>query len=110
MATEINPGELHGKWVFSNEKGPEGTVVYRPDGHPLLQPSRGPDSFTLKADGSLQQTGIAPDDRHGLTATPGSWKLTDKNTLAFYSGAGGEKPQKKWTIVSVSPDKMVVKK
>jgi len=108
MATEINPGDLHGKWIHSHEEDTAGEMVFRPANY-SFPPSRGRTSFELKADGSLQQTGIAPDDRRSLTGG-GSWKLKDKNRLEFFGGAGSGQPQKVLTIDSISPDKMIVKK
>jgi len=107
MVIEIKSKDLHGKWIHSHEEDTADQMVFRPASY-AFPPSRGRVSFELGADGHLQQTGIAPDDRRGITG--GSWKLEEGNRLAFYTGAGEAKPRKILVIEGVGPDKMLVKK
>jgi hypothetical protein len=97
---------LHQYWVHSHEEDTDTEMVFRPATF-NFPPSRGRTSFELKPDGSLVESGIAPDDRR--LGTTGTWKLEDDNALAFYTGSQSA-PHRVMRIASVDKDRLVVKK
>jgi hypothetical protein len=81
-------------------------MVFRPDSY-NFPPSRGRQSFDLKADGSLIRTGIGPTDR--TQQSQGHWKLEDGEKLEFYTGSDPA-PSRVMEIAEADKDRLVVKK
>ncbi|MBI1741583.1 hypothetical protein HYR54_00770 [Candidatus Acetothermia bacterium] len=106
MSKKVNADVLPQWWVHSHEEDTEAEMVFRPATF-NFPPSRGRISFDLKPDGSLAESGIAPDDRR--LETKGTWKLEDDNTLAFYTGSQSA-PHRVMRITSVDKDRLVIKK
>lgn len=106
MGETLDPKSLHGLWVHSHEEDTDTEMVFRPPTF-HFPPSRGRTSFELKPDGGLAASGIAPDDRR--SKTEGIWKLEDDDLLAFYEGSQSA-PNRVMKIVSVDPQRLVIKK
>jgi hypothetical protein len=104
--SKVDKNILSKNWVHSHEEDTDKEMVFRPStfNFPL---ARGRSSFELKADGTLIQSGIAPDDR--LQNATGSWKLNDDNSLAFYLGSKSV-PVKSMKIHSADNSKLVIGK
>jgi hypothetical protein len=104
MTGPIEARKLVGKWRHSHEEDTAGTMVFRPASH-RFPPSRGRRGFELRADGTMVDQAIAPDDRSA--AQEGSWQLTDHNKLQMQpSGASGSTME----LVEAAPDKLVFRK
>jgi hypothetical protein len=80
--------------------------VFRPAGF-KFPPSRGRRSFDLRAGGHLIEGGPGPADRR--TESEGAWRLTEDGVLAFVR-PGVATPHRLLKIVSMSPDRLVVRK
>jgi hypothetical protein len=106
MSNQINQDALSQHWVHSHEEDTNTEIVFRPATYNFPR-SRGRRSFELKADGSLGEGGIAPDDRR--QETQGTWKLQDSDTLVFYTQSASQ-PSRVMQIVSVDKDRLVIKK
>jgi hypothetical protein len=101
----INKSELYKKWVHSHEEDTDAEMVFRPDTY-HFPPSRNRTSFDLKSDGSLYQSGIAPDDRRSPSL--GSWNLRNES-IEFYNKSSAE-VKKTLKISSLNENKLVIKK
>ena len=105
MNEKVDSSTLHQMWVHSHEEDTDTEMVFRPAGY-NFPPSRGRATFNLKADGSFDETGMGPDDRRqGAT---GTWKLVDKDTLAFYAPSQST-PSRTLRIESISKDRLIVR-
>jgi hypothetical protein len=96
---------LQKKWIHSHEEDTDTEMVFRPAGY-NFPPSRGRQSFALNADGTMIKGGIAPTD--GTVESEGRWEV-EGDKISFYVGSRS-KPTRTLNIVSVTPDKLVVKK
>jgi hypothetical protein len=106
MAGPIEKDALPNKWVHSHEEDSGDEMVFRPASF-AFPPSRGRKSFELAPDGSLVSLGIGADDRP--TSAAGSWRLQGDNALELTPAAGGA-GKSVMQLVSVAPDRLVVKK
>jgi hypothetical protein len=97
---------LPGHWVHSHEEDTDEESVFRPATFNFPR-SRGRSSFELKPGGGLVEQHPGPTDRP--EETEGSWKLEDDQTLSFF-GKSSRKPLKVLRVVSVSKDRLVLKK
>jgi hypothetical protein len=104
--SKVDKNILSRNWVHSHEEDTDTEMVFRPSTFNFPR-ARGRTSFELKPDGTLIQSGIAPDDR--LQNAKGSWKLNDDNTLAFYLGSKSV-PDNIMKIHSVDNNKLIIKK
>jgi hypothetical protein len=104
MTDRIDLHSLAQTWVHSHEEDTPGQMVSRPASRPM-PPSRGRKSFHLEANGSLRSSGPGPDDR--TIASQGTWSLEKSNVLTLVPAVGAPT---KMTIMSVDPDKLVVKR
>jgi hypothetical protein len=96
---------LQQRWVHSHEEDTQEEMVFRPSSYNFPR-SRGRKSFTLNADGSLLEIGIAPTDARQQST--GTWKL-DGDELAFYTKSANA-PSRVLKIASVDEHRLVVKK
>jgi hypothetical protein len=103
---QINRKDLHKLWIHSREEDTEKEMVLRPADYdfPLTRQPR--ESFELKHDGTLVKGSPSPSD--SLEEQQGRWELQDDN-LALFKGSES-KPSRKLQIVSVDPDRLLVKK
>ena len=104
--SKVDKNILSRNWVHSHEEDTDTEMVFRPSTFNFPR-ARGRTSFELKPDGTLIQSGIAPDDR--MQNTKGSWKLNDDNTLAFYFGSKSVADDE-MKILSVDNNKLVIRK
>lgn len=102
---EIDREALQQHWVHAYEEDTADRQVFRPATH-RLPPSRGRMSFELNPDGSMVFHGIGPADRS--QAATGAW-TSEGARLALHSGAA-ESPDQVLDIVSIEPDRLVVRK
>ncbi len=106
MIDKIDPKVIAQRWVHSYEEDTDQTMVFRPVSFPL-PPARGRKSFELSADGNALLSPIGPDDRPGQGT--GHWRLDEANRLTLRP-AGASVPNSVLEVLSVEPDKLVVKK
>jgi hypothetical protein len=104
--SRIPPDDLLRAWVHSHEEDTETEMVFRPAGFEF-PPSRGRRFFELRAGGRLIEGGPGAADRR--TETEGAWRLTEDGALAFVQRATAT-PHRVLKILSVSPDRLVVRK
>jgi hypothetical protein len=102
---EIAREALHQHWVHAYEEDTPGQKVFRPAAH-KLPPSRGRFSFELSPDGSVVFHGIGPADR--TQTSTGAW--TREGTRLALHSRPAEAPDQVLDIVSVDPDRLVVRK
>lgn len=106
MATKSVPRALVQRWTHSHEEDTGAEYVYRPASF-AFPPSRGRNSFEIKADGTLD--GDVPGPTDSPVALRGRWIYRDEDAaLTFYAGSSS-KPTHVMHIVSVSKGKLVVK-
>ena len=96
---------LYNHWVHSNEEDSPTEKVFRPASYNFPR-SRGRFSFELKRDGTAVFHGIGPTDE--CQSAPGVWRRTG-DQLALYSDPATN-PDQVLDIVSVSPDRLVVRR
>jgi len=106
MAGRIDTTAFHQHWLHSHEEDSDDEMVFRPASFDF-PPSRGRTGFQLNPDGSMVQTGIAPDDRR--EQTPGTWKMQDDTKLALYTTSPTQ-PARVLNIVSADKERLIVKK
>jgi hypothetical protein len=104
MADKIDLKSLARTWIHSHEEDTQGEMIFRPDSYPL-PPSRGRKSFQLEPGGQAVSSGPGPDDR--TTTSKGSWTLQQSDVLTLQPASGSKTTMK---ILSVTPEKLVVKK
>jgi hypothetical protein len=104
MAKEAPREWLHQEWVHSHEEDLGDEMVFRPASFkfPL---SRGRRSIDLCRDGTLRHARPGPADRR--QRSEGRWEI-DGHTLKLYA-ADGKAPTEVLRIVSVSPDRLVLR-
>ena len=102
---EISPAILNQRWLHSHEEDTENEMVFRPSTH-SFPPSRGRTGFELRPDGSAAVLGIAPTD--APQEHQGTWTLDATKQLLVNVPALQQ--TRSMTIVSSSPDRLVVKK
>jgi hypothetical protein len=106
MSNEIDRTALAQEWVHSHEEDTDGEMVFRPASY-RFPPSRGRKSFWLDPGGQLGTAKIGPDDRY--IRAQGGWHIDAANKLTLeQTGPGTAKTVMQ--IISVGPDKLVVKK
>jgi hypothetical protein len=96
---------LYQHWKHSQEEDTPAKTVFRPATYNFPR-SRGRFSFELKRDGTMVFHGIGPTDRSHVAT--GVWKR-EGNRLALYTNPAGE-PDQVLEIVSLSPDRLIVKR
>lgn len=96
---------LSGHWIHSHEEDTANDKVFRPAAY-QLPPSRGRFSFELKSDGGLIEHSIGATDR--TKTSEGKWHLEDDRQLILSSAQRDS--DRIFEIVSVTPEKLVVKK
>jgi hypothetical protein len=96
---------LCGRWTHSHEEDTSDRRVYRPPSHPF-PPSRGRASFELKADGTMIEHAIGPTDRSARR--DGTWELRPDGRLVLRPD--GSAPEQVLDVVSVTPDRLVVRR
>jgi len=96
---------LNRTWRHSHEEDTGNEMVFRPANFDF-PPSRGRIGFNLKPGGSAIVESIAPTD--GPSKQNGSWKLDQNADLQIDLKEAGAWPN--LTVVSSSPDRLVVKK
>jgi hypothetical protein len=106
MTAKIDRKILARNWVHSHEEDATGTMVFRPATH-HFPPSRGRRSFELRADGTLVNKGIGPDDRSIVGG--GSWTLNDRGELVL-NADNGKTGSTKLQVLEATPDKLVLKR
>lgn len=92
-------------WVHSHEEDTATEMVFRPSTY-KLPPSRGRFSFELKADGGITEYRIGATDRSA--SSEGTWSLKDNEQLSISSAQTDS--SRIFNVVSVTPEKLVVKK
>ena len=106
MNDSITTQSVEGSWLHSHEEDTATATVYRPASFDFPA-SRGRSGFTLLPDGTSLQQGIAPAD--GYIQTGGVWELNHNGSEEQLHLKPEVGPTKKMTIISVSPDRLVVK-
>jgi hypothetical protein len=101
----ISPSVLSQRWLHSHEEDTESEMVFRPSTYPFPR-SRGRTGFELRPDGSAAVLGIAPTD--APQEQQGTWTIDAAKQLLVHVPALQQTT--KMTIVSGSPDRLVVKK
>ena len=105
MAT-IDRALLAQHWVHSHEEDNDQDMVFRPSTF-KFGPSRGRQSFDLKADGTLMEGGIGPTDKREVSA--GTWQVDSGGGLKLTHSQGGP-PERAMQIASVDANRLVIKK
>lgn len=106
MGTRTAPSALFRQWTHSHEEDTEGECVYRPASF-SFPPSRGRNSFEIKANGTMTGHAPGPTDR-GVPAR-GRWSYRDHDAALVFYTKGSPEPTKVMHIVSVNEQKLVVK-
>jgi hypothetical protein len=101
----IDPNLLNQKWVHSHEEDTAEEMVFRPSTF-KFPPSRGRTGFELRPDGTAQVLGVAPTDAPQQQI--GSWSVGTEKQLTVQVPALQQ--TQSMTVLSVSPDRLVVKK
>lgn len=100
------PADIFGQtWLHSHEEDTPTEMVFRPASY-SFPPSRGRTGFELRPDGSALAIGIAPTD--GPQQGQAKWSLQGANEIHIQSPTTQE--TRSLNLVSVSPDKLVVRK
>jgi hypothetical protein len=99
------PKGLTRQWVHSFEEDTDTEEIYRPANY-NFPPARGRTGFELKADQTCRRLGIASTD--GSQLTEGTWQVDGGSESTLRVDAGGT--QQELTIVSVEPERLVVRK
>lgn len=92
------------RWVHSHEEDTAAETVYRP-GDFTFPPSRGRESFTLKAGGAYLHSAPGPTD--ASASSEGKWQLDD-DVVNVVSPTGAR--LRSFRVTALSPDRLVVKK
>ena len=95
-------------WVHSHEEDTPAEMVFRPAQY-RFPPSRGRQSFELRADGTMVQGRPGPSDRRAKGQ--GTWTVEaagDQEELTLRGPA--QQAARKLQIKSVEPDRLVVRK
>jgi hypothetical protein len=95
---------LEGHWVHAHEEDTATQQVFRHATHPF-PPSRGRRSFELRADGTMVDHRIGPDDRRHPAV--GSWNVTPEGVLELRSAGAAPSSIR---VEQVEPDKLVLSK
>ncbi|MBI1816203.1 MAG: hypothetical protein HYR72_14595 [Deltaproteobacteria bacterium] len=103
---KLSPDLLHQHWVHSHEEDTDTEKVFRPATFQFPR-ARGRASFELKPDGTLRENVPGPTDRREERS--GTWKLEGDNMLAMH-GLQPSWPARRLAIVSVTKDRLVVRK
>jgi len=106
MSDGIDKRILVGKWLHSHEEDTPDETVFRPATY-RLPPSRGRKAFELRADGTMVDLGIGPDDRP--SARTGSWNLNESNDLVLRPHDSTARPTV-LRIAQAGSDKLVIKR
>jgi hypothetical protein len=93
-------------WRHSHEEDAPGEMVFRPADW-AFPPSRGRRGFELRADGTAALSGPGPTDRPATGA--GRWVVEEPDRLVLYEG-DATTPKRVYRIVSISADRLVVRK
>lgn len=103
MGDGIDSSVLTRAWIHAHEEDEGDLLVFRPADYPV-PPARGRDSLTLSANDELTRGGPGPDDRH-VTET-GTWRVDGRELVLQVPG----RPEERLEIVSVDPEKLVVRR
>lgn len=106
MAKDADREALQQRWLHSHEEDTETEMVYRPASFSFPR-SRGRTGFELRPNQTLVDVGIAPTDRPRELA--GTWDLEGDESKSLLLRPAGSAPRK-LSIVSVAPDRLVVRK
>ncbi len=96
---------LIGRWVHAHEEDTDRGRVFRPADH-QLPPSRGRETWELRADGSFVGARPGPTDEPAQTA--GSWAL-EGDRLLIREG-DSDPVERTMTIVDAGPERLVVRR
>lgn len=94
------------KWVRSHEEDSGNEMVYRPETYSFPLRRGGRDAMDLKGDTSFIERNTAADDRY--SHADGHWEVEGENVLSLKQA--GELPKMTLKIVSLTENKLVVKK
>jgi hypothetical protein len=100
-----NQANLIGRWVHAHEEDTEAGRVFRPAGD-RLGPSRGRESWELRADGTFVGARPGPTDEPAHTA--GTWAL-EGDRLLIREG-DSDPVERAMTIVDAGPERLVVRR
>jgi hypothetical protein len=103
MPDEIAPSLLNQRWLHSHEEDTTDEMVFRPSTY-KFPPSR--TGFELRPDGSAQVLGIAQTD--APQEQQGTWTIDAAKQLLVH--VPSLQQTQTMTVVSSSPDRLVVKK
>jgi len=95
---------LQGRWVHSHEEDTADEMIFRRPDRPF-PPSRGRASIDLAPDGSYRESSPGPVDVPEEHA--GSWTLEGDRLVL---GGDAAHPRHAWTIATVEPHRLVVRK
>jgi hypothetical protein len=101
----IDRNLLDQKWVHSHEEDTAEEMVFRPSTF-KFPPSRGRRGFELRPDGTARVMGIAPTD--APQQHTGTWSVGSEKQLTIQVPALQQ--TQSMTVLSVSPERLVVKK
>jgi len=107
MSDKIEKDALTQHWVHSHEEDSDQEMVFRPASY-KFPPSRGRDSFELKPDGSLTESGPGPTDR--TERSEGRWRLDANNNLVLSESTGRDQKPRVLRLASAAKDRLVLKK
>jgi hypothetical protein len=102
MANSIDTSVLARDWHQEREEG--GLRIFGPKPAGLSRPHY---HVELRADGSMTESPLTPDDR--AASRPGRWTVTPDNRLLLHSVDLTQKPTA-WDIVEASPTRLVLRK
>ena len=103
MENEIDPSALARAWVHAHEEDEGDLLVFRPADYPF-PPARGRESLTLGPNDELTRGGPGPDDRR--VTESGTWRIDGRQLVLRAPG----RPEERLEIVSVDPEKLVVRR
>jgi hypothetical protein len=106
MPRDVEREALQKRWLHSHEEDTDTERVYRPASFSFPR-SRGRTGFELRPDKTLVDVGIAPTDAPRELA--GTWDLQGEGEKSLLLKPAGAAPTR-LDIISVSPDRLVVRK
>jgi hypothetical protein len=105
-AESIDRDLVIGRWTHAHEEDSEDEMVFRHAGSPL-PPSRGRKSLELKPDGELLEQVAGPSDKKQRSS--GRWLLEANGTIKLFK-EGSDQPSRTLEVISVDPERLVVRK
>jgi len=105
MTTQIDPGQLHGRWLRARDEGTADQAVYLP-ATKQVRATRALDGLELRPDGTA--TWLAPAQTDLSQVRLGTWRIDDGALSITF--ADPETAPLRMAILEASPGRLVLKK